>query len=395
MSATWLDTSEVVSGLVLGKRISKSTIRPDIFEPSVRGLIKDFLDGLPLEDVYLRNSGIYDVAVEACKNINGSHDFDWVEVLEKSAATYEAGQKLSKISHNMLSGKDVSLATIRDIINNFDEGKTGRKVLSQITPMEIPFVKTGWKAIDDHLGGIPGVGLIIVSGNPGSGKTSWALRLLKSHATLHKDKTNVIYSLEMIDSELAMRSKELVGSGKFEDRIQVNCDQLNVHEVINDAARVDNLGLIIIDFVDYLVKGESTESSVSAIYKELAGAAKELKCPIVILAQYSYKYVGGLPKPDHIRYTSLAKALGWMLICLWNPHVGYLSSEDKEALKSLPLKESIKTKSGTYSQAAALVWKVRGGFREHPNDSPGAIIHSFKGKKGWSPDGRWHHLQNF
>ena len=108
----------------------------------------------------------------------------------------------------------------------------------------------------------------------------------------------------------------------------------------------------------------------------------------MLLAQYSRTYQGGLPRPNMIRYTSLAEALGWMLICLWNPHNSFY--DDKDALRILQLRSSAKV-----TEAAALVWKVRGGFRNHRKDSPGAIIHQFKGDKGWSPEGRWFHLRNY
>ena len=387
MGSTWMDASEVACGLVLTKRISTATIHPDMFDSPYRELIKDLKNNESPEDLYLKHMGAYDVAIQASESINGSHDVDWIEVLQKSRAMYEGGQKLARVSNNLLSGKSVSLATVRDILTNLETEKTGRQTLTDIEPSEIPFVKTGWPAYDEHLGGIPEVGLVVVSGYPGAGKTSWVIQLAKSFATEHKKKNVAFFSLEMIDSEISLRFKEIAGSGKYSDRIQVNCDPLNVHEVVNDAAQIDDLGLVIVDFADYLVRGESTESSVGEIYSTLAVATKQLRCPVVLLAQYSYKYQGGFPRIFHIRYTSLAGILGWMLICLWNPHVSNLP-EDAEALRSFPLK------NGKVVEAAALVWKVRGGFREHRFDSPGAIKHQFKGNKGWSPTGQWFHLRN-
>jgi len=388
--STWLENSERVAGLVIGKRISVASIQPDLFELPYRHLIKDIVDGKSSEDVYLNNSGAFDIAVEAAKNVNGSHDIDWLEILKKSKVTYESGQKLARISQGLLDGRNVSLDVLREVINKFDNDKTGRKSLNSIIPMEIPFIDTGWDAYDKHLGGIPSVGLIVVSGYPGCGKTSWVIKLAKSFAIKHKDKVVEFVSLEMIDTEIALRFKEIVGSGKFGDRIQVNCDPMDVHEIINDAAQIEDLGMLIVDFADLMVRGESSESTVGEIYRSLHNAAKRLGCPIVLLAQYSYKYQGGLPRPFHIRYTSLAQILGWMIICLWNPHIGPNFEEDKKALSILPLRN---TKDVT--EAAALVWKVRGGYRKHQFDSPGAIKHQFKGDKGWSPTGKWFHLKNY
>ena len=37
-----------------------------------------------------------------------------------------------------------------------------------------------------------------------------------------------------------------------------------------------------------------------------------------------------------------------------------------------------------------IIWKVRGGFRKHLEDCPGAILIPFRGDKGWHPTkGRW------
>ena len=383
---TWLDKSETVTGLVIKKHISPTAVRPEIFQHPYNKIVRDIKEGKTPEEIYLNYGEAYDTALMATEHINGQHDIDWIELLERSKVIQETGQKLDRISHKMQDGDwDGNLANLRDIINQFGEGKTGRRALDQIEPMEMPFVETGWNAYDTHLGGLPEVGLVIVSGNPGSGKTTWAVRLAKSFATRHKKKIVSFYSLEMIDPEIAMRFREVGGEGKYKERIQINCDPLTVSEVINDAARIDNLGLVIIDFADYLIRGEVTDSSMGEVYLSCAIGAKQLGCPIVLLAQYSRKYEGGIPRPYHIRYTSLAEILGWMLICLYNPDTSFYKS-DKDARNIIP------TKPG---HAYALVWKVRGGFRKHPTESPGYIDHQFKGSKGWGPTGRWFHLRDF
>jgi hypothetical protein len=61
---------------------------------------------------------------------------------------------------------------------------------------------------------------------------------------------------------------------------------------------------------------------------------------------------------------------------LHNPLVGWDSTEET----SLP-----KQKQSAY----ILVWKMRGGFRKHLNDSPGAIMIPFRGDKGWGDKSRW------
>jgi len=384
--ANWLDISEQVTGLIETKRISSTLVRPDLFEYPYNNIIKDIKDGKSSEELYLKYTEAYNTALTSVEHINGQHNIDWIDLLTRAKVTQETGQKLATISMKMQNGDwDGNLANLRDVINQFGEGKTGRRALSDIVPMPIPFKKTGWEAYDVHLGGVPKVGLVIVSGNPSSGKTSWAVRLAKSHAIEHPKEIVNFYSLEMIDPEIAMRFKEIGGDGKYKERIQINCDPLNVYELINDAARTENLGLVIIDFADYLIRGEVTDSSMGEVYLALAIGAKQLNCPIVLLAQYSRKYEGGIPRPYHVRYTSLAEILGWMLICLYNPGTSFYKA-DKDSGKVIPIRPG---------EAYSLVWKVRGGFREHPGVSPGYIAHEFKGKQGWSPKGNWFHLRDY
>jgi len=390
--STWLDTSETVAGLVIKHRVSPTSVRPEIFEYPYNKIIQDLKDGKSPEEIYLNYSEAYDTALLAVERINGHHEIDWIELLEKSRVVHDSGQKLARISGRMLDGESFDLASIRDVMNKLNDGKTGGVPLSEIEPMEIPFIETGWDAYDEHLGGIPKVGLIIVSGASSVGKTTWVTRLAKSFALKHRGKIVSFHSLEMIDVEIALRFKETGATGKYRERIIINCDPLTVDEVINDAAQIDNLGLVIIDFADYMIRGEETDASMGEIYTKCAIGSKKLECPIVLLAQYSYKYAGGIPRPYHIRYTSKAQILGWMLISLWNPHRSFYA-EDKEALKKeFPLRE--KTPNGN-TQAAAFIWKCRGGYRKHPMDNPGAIIHEFNGRKGWSPTGSWRHVRNY
>jgi hypothetical protein len=192
----------------------------------------------------------------------------------------------------------------------------------------------------------------------------------------------------MISGEIALRAKEIGLKGNYIKRINMNCDPLTTDEIFNDAAQTEDLGLVVIDFADLMLREDESDASMGKIYTKCAVAGKELGCPVVLLSQYSYKYQGGIPRPYHIRYTAKAQILGWMVVCLWNPHISFFA-EDNKGLEIMPLRR------GKHTEAAAIVWKFRGGFREHPRDNPGAIIHQFKGKNGWSPDGRWFHIQNY
>lgn len=95
--------------------------------------------------------------------------------------------------------------------------------------------------------------------------------------------------------------------------------------------------------------------------------------------------MGGIPRPNDIRYTGLAEALGAMIIMLYNPSIDYFSEEDME-------NNSLTIREGT---AYIVCWKVRAGFRMHRDDSPGAIQLQFRGDRGWRTNdaGRWFSLK--
>jgi hypothetical protein len=310
--------------------------------------------------------------LEAEKSVNGLGNANWIQILEKSYLLYSTGQQLEKMAKKMSQGEEPDAGKLKYIVGQFHEGRSGSVPLAEIESMEIPFVKTGWNVIDDHLDGFPAVGLIVVGGSPGVGKTSFMAKLANKFVQCHKDKNVAVYSLEMILPEIAKRFREVDQISKEEEyRILINESPLTASEVIADASLKENLGLVLVDFADYMIRGEVSESAMGEIYTTLAIGAKQLRCPVVLLSQFSYGYKGGIPRPYNIRYTSLAQVLGWMILMLYNPSADFYEEKDATIL------------SVVENAAYIIAWKVRGGFKKHPDDSPGAIMTGFKGSKGW------------
>lgn len=210
--------------------------------------------------------------------------------------------------------------------------------------------------------------------------TTFAIKLGKSFLREHKDKQVYFATLEMMADEWKGRYNTIDNDPATENdictRFLVNAKPMTLPEIIDEAATIDNLGMVLIDFVDLLVQDDASEVEMSTIYKKSMMAAKNLRCSIVLLSQFSRTYTGGIPRPSNLRYTGLAEALGYCVFTLWNPAGDFHAERDED---KLPVVEGC---------AYIIAWKMRGGFRAHLDDSPGAILVPWTGKNGWDENSK-------
>jgi len=384
----WSDASEVVCGLVLTKKIAINAVRYDQFIAPYSDIIKLLKkENVAIEDI-IERIGLSPVqaSLDAAKSVNGLGDSNWVSILEKSAIAYDAGSRLEKMGRKLQQGGEVDWASITTIAHNAQNGTGGEFIaLSDIEPGEIPFKLTGFVAIDEHLGGLPKVGQVLVAAASATGKSTFMVGLASCYAKLHTDENVGIFTLEMTKEEIALRFREINKlPDEVKSRILINDGILTPEEVVSKAATIEHLGLVCVDFADLLIKGETTESAMAHIYRTFMLGSKQLGVPIVLLAQLNRGYSGGIPRPTDVRYTGLAEALSWMVLMLYNPSKDWFAEETSENT-GLPIVE------GT---AYIIAWKQRGGFRKHLDDSPGAIQLQFRGDRGWRLDspGRWFNL---
>jgi replicative DNA helicase len=177
-------------------------------------------------------------------------------------------------------------------------------------------ISTGFKDLDDLLGGFQKSDLIIVAARPSVGKTALALDMMR-HAALVEGKTVAFFSLEMSKTQIMDRLLGMqsgipfweIRTGRLSDKKFVKLantmgelaegnifidDQAGQHiNALRTKARRLALerGLDII-FVDYLqlMHGNSKESrtlEVGEISQGLKNIAKELDIPVVGLSQLS------------------------------------------------------------------------------------------------------------
>ena len=182
----------------------------------------------------------------------------------------------------------------------------------------IPGLSTGLTDLDRAISGLNKSDLILLAARPGMGKTSMALNILLE-AGKKSGKNVVFFSLEMSREQLALRlissecfvdNKKLVtGNLAPEDweKIMVATESLNrshilidddstvsVADILAKCRLVDNLGLVIIDYLQLMqsaggrqYSGENRQQVVSDISRALKIMAKELDVPVLCLSQLS------------------------------------------------------------------------------------------------------------
>ena len=182
----------------------------------------------------------------------------------------------------------------------------------------IPGLSTGLTDLDRAISGLNKSDLILLAARPGMGKTSMALNILLE-AGKKSGKSVAFFSLEMSREQLARRlissecfvdNKKLV-TGKLTEedweKVAVAADSLNrskilidddstvsVADILAKCRRVDDLGLVIIDYLQLMqsaggrqYSGENRQQVVSDISRALKIMAKELDVPVLCLSQLS------------------------------------------------------------------------------------------------------------
>jgi replicative DNA helicase len=184
---------------------------------------------------------------------------------------------------------------------------------------DIPGLSTGLRDLDKKISGLNKSDLLLIAARPGMGKSSIALNIALSVAK-NTDKAVVLFNLEMSKLQLAMRllstesfvDNQKLLTGKLSDdewnklsiassalsqtniRIDDN-PSITVAEMNAICRRVDNLGLVIIDYLQLMTSAGGNTSSAGAnrvtivgeISRALKIMAKELNVPVICLSQLS------------------------------------------------------------------------------------------------------------
>lgn len=261
---------------------------------------------------------------------------EYVKIVRDKSLLRRIAQTMEEIggmvSRNEGSGQDI-LEVAEQRIYSIRQGRAARGLIpiSQViqdvylrleelaaNENHLPGLSTGLSDLDRAISGLNSSDLILLAARPGMGKTSMALNLLLNTGK-SSGKSVVFFSLEMSREQLAMRllsneafidNKKLT-TGNLDDedwsKIALACAALNQTKILIDdnpmltvadmlakCRRVDDLGLICIDYLQLMqssggkgYSGENRQQAVSDISRSLKIMAKELNVPVLCLSQLS------------------------------------------------------------------------------------------------------------
>lgn len=390
-----LSTSEVVTGLILSGKQTVTGFNPDEFAGEYANVIKDIKQGKTQEELMLKyGNTLIQTAHHAARSVNGlGTELDWREIIGKSYKNETIIDGMQKALRYAERGETEKLGDMLRRLNaTYSSAQRMRSVpADEIDSGYTEFMKSGSLAWDKHFGGFPTVGVIILAAKFFTGKTTVAIMLMDKFLQEYPDRDILFVTLEDMNEGFKKRASDLLGNRAkdFWHRVKVMEFANSPDEIIEEAARYDNIGLIITDYIDYLVKGKDVES-YDEIYKVFSMGAKSLavnskyrSMPIVLLSQFGKSlYKGGVPTDDAIPYAGGDKA--YQIMMLYNPNNDNYSDNSENPFV-LPAHKGY---------GYLISWKVKNGCRPHLDEFPGAIKLPWSSKYGFdlSSEGEWFSL---
>jgi replicative DNA helicase len=392
-----IDAEEAVIGslLVDGEAVHEIApdLKPEDFYSEKNGWIYGACLGL-----FTRNEGINEVTVgqelarqDKLEKVGGSSYLahlvakvpdpfqikfygDIVSRLSLMRRLIEAGGKIARVGYRADPEVDAALAeaedalfqvrkrsptdfiSLKDIIGEYFEhaGAARRQE-------EIAHITTGFRALDEFLGGLQRSDLIIVAARPTAGKTSLALSIARN-AAANQQAHIAIFSLEMsrdaigqrfLSSESGVDSKSLrLGQFSEIEEAQVveasgalselpifidDTPMLRVMEMRAKAKRLhyeQKVDLIIIDYLQLMQSDRGTESRVqeiSEITRTLKAVAREINVPVIAVSQLSRapeSRMSHIPQLSDLRESGSIEQDADVVLFIYRPELYYKNPEE-------------------------------------------------------------------
>ena len=316
--------------------VARLTDKKELEKIGGRSYLASLTNAVPTATNVVNYAGIVQKKATLRRLIKAAHDilsFGYKETDEVDTLLDESEQALFQVSQKYLRQNFVPLSNIlTEAFNRIDEiHKEAGKLRG---------VSTGYKDLDNKLGGLQKSDLVILASRPSMGKTSLALDIARTVAT--KEKIPVgIFSLEMSKDQLVdrllcaeagvdlwkMRTGKLSDSPDNDDFPRIgqamgvlseapiyidDTATTNIMEIRTKARRLQmehGLGLIVIDYLQ-LMEGRSDANAdnrvqvIGEISRALKGIARELNVPVLALSQLSRAVEMSsppIPKLSHLR----------------------------------------------------------------------------------------------
>ncbi|GAP03220.1 replicative DNA helicase [Fructobacillus pseudoficulneus] len=235
----------------------------------------------------------------------------------------DLNRQLDKLAQNQ---GDDDLRRIKDVLNEFQENLE----IARDNDNDILGIASGYQALDELTNGFREDQMIVIGARPAVGKTAFVLNIAKNAAKTEK-KPVIVFSLEMGATDLVTRlvaaeggidSRKLTNGDLSEQdwanmtvavqslaNMQIYMDdtpgirmsqiaaklrklERDVLSGMSEAERDENphpLGLVMIDYLGLIesANNENRQQAVSEVSRSIKKLAKELRTPIIALAQLS------------------------------------------------------------------------------------------------------------
>lgn len=400
MGLDWQATSEIVFGRCIDGRENLAKFQSSWFEQPYADAFDKLKDGATKTDIVRSLSvSAYQSAIHAAQSLNGAgEDVDWVKILYRRFKENSVADKFDNVSKKLRKGQDVDIIPAIELAKDLSDPERSGLICSNLVDYEnfTELMPSGWDALDYNLGGMPHAAPLVVGGETGLGKSFWSMKCLERFLRRYPERVGAVYSQEMPKEQYLSRCDRVYNMGDLirEGRILVSDRAVNIDDVAAESAGVNNLGIIIVDYVDYLVK-KKTEEEYANAYQTSNDICRTLKIPFLMIAQPNRnQYQDPIPRMHHLRWSGMAENVAGGVIMLWKPKDATMTEDEYEELE--------KASGFTFVENSMymVVWKWRGGWvgddekNNLPLDGkarigPGAIVLP-KVKGIWADEkGRW------
>jgi replicative DNA helicase len=195
-------------------------------------------------------------------------------------------------------------------------------------------LKTGFHGVDDILDGLHPSELVVLAARPSMGKTALVTNIAE-YISFDLRQTVLFISLEMSKKELGLRilqSRGLINGERIQKKKLLKEDYDKLHRTLNEMEhaklfidetpnrtvseisaiarryrRQHGLKLLIIDYIGLITPEndrDPRQEQVAKIARQLKGLARELKIPVICLAQLNRQADlsgGNRPRLSHLR----------------------------------------------------------------------------------------------